>query len=108
MSVLSLVRHAQASLFADNYDDLSALGRNQARRLGEYWARCRIEFDEVYRGPRARHGRPPESAGAPYIRPERRWPDPVDLPDLDEYDLDSRFRPPEPNLARRNPAFADG
>jgi len=37
MSELILVRHAQASLFADNYDELSALGVRQAERLGAYW-----------------------------------------------------------------------
>ena len=38
MGVMTLVRHGQASLFAENYDELSALGRDQARLLGEFWA----------------------------------------------------------------------
>ena len=54
MSVLTLVRHAQASFFADNYDELSPLGRKQARLLGEFWVRRQIDFDEVYCGPRVR------------------------------------------------------
>jgi broad specificity phosphatase PhoE len=58
MSVLTLVRHGQASLFADNYDELSELGRKQARHLGEFWARRRIDFDEVYCGPRMRQEGP--------------------------------------------------
>ena len=45
MSMLTLVRHGQASLFADNYDELSLLGQTQARLLGEFWARRQIDFD---------------------------------------------------------------
>jgi broad specificity phosphatase PhoE len=36
MALIWLVRHGQASFGADHYDRLSALGRQQARWLGEY------------------------------------------------------------------------
>ena len=36
MGTLYLVRHGQASFGADDYDQLSPLGRQQAVRLGEY------------------------------------------------------------------------
>jgi broad specificity phosphatase PhoE len=39
MGTLYLVRHGQASFGADDYDQLSDLGRAQAVRLGEYLAR---------------------------------------------------------------------
>ena len=39
MSVLTLVRHGQASFFAADYDRLSPAGEGQARHLGDYWAR---------------------------------------------------------------------
>ena len=54
MSRLILVRHAQASFFSDNYDQLSPLGESQARALGEHWLRLGISFDEVIVGPRER------------------------------------------------------
>ncbi|MFT7581551.1 MAG: broad specificity phosphatase PhoE [Myxococcota bacterium] len=38
MSRLFLVRHGQASFFSSNYDQLSDLGRDQARRLGAWWS----------------------------------------------------------------------
>ena len=38
MGTIYLVRHGQASLGADNYDQLSALGYRQSHRLGEYFA----------------------------------------------------------------------
>ena len=66
MGQILLVRHGQASLFADNYDELSVLGREQARLLGEFWARRRIDFDEVYCGPRARQRQTAELAGAAF------------------------------------------
>jgi len=64
MSVLTLVRHAQASFHAADYDALSPLGREQARLLGEYWARRGIDFDEVYCGPRVRQRHTAEIVGA--------------------------------------------
>ena len=36
MGTLYLVRHGQASFGADDYDQLSPLGHQQAVRLGEY------------------------------------------------------------------------
>jgi len=107
MSVLTLVRHAQASLFADNYDELSPLGRKQARLLGEFWARRQIDFDEVYYGPRARQRQTAEIAGSAYIRAGRIWPEPVVLAELDEYDLGSILHTLAPALSRQDLAFAE-
>lgn len=44
MATLYLVRHGQASFAAENYDRLSALGRQQSVWLGEYFAERGIEF----------------------------------------------------------------
>ncbi len=49
MSVVYLVRHGQGGT-RENYDSLSELGREQARRLGEYFESHRIRFDAVYSG----------------------------------------------------------
>src|SRR5437868_9862624 len=87
MGVLTLVRHAQASFFADDYDELSPLGREQARLLGEFWVRRRIDFDEVYCGPRARQRQTADVVGSVFTRAGRDWPEPVVLAELDEYDL---------------------
>ncbi len=54
MSQLFLVRHGQASFLADDYDQLSQLGREQARQLGEHWARCGVKIDRALSGPRRR------------------------------------------------------
>ncbi len=55
MAELVLVRHAQASFGADDYDKLSELGWRQSRWLGEYFAERQIAFDRVVRGSLRRH-----------------------------------------------------
>lgn len=55
MGTLYLVRHGQASFGADNYDQLSPLGAQQADRLGAYWRERGLAFDAVLTGTLARH-----------------------------------------------------
>lgn len=55
MPEVYLVRHGQASLGAANYDQLSPLGFEQSRLLGEYFAERDIHFDRVITGAMARH-----------------------------------------------------
>ena len=55
MSILFLVRHAQASFGQDDYDKLSDLGHRQSEWLGEYFAARNILFDRVVTGAMTRH-----------------------------------------------------
>lgn len=55
MGKLYLVRHGQASFGAADYDNLSELGRKQARRLGEYFRDSDQSFDVVFTGTLRRH-----------------------------------------------------
>ena len=55
MGTLYLVRHGQASLGADNYDQLSELGHRQSVRLGEYFAHAGLQFSSVISGTLHRH-----------------------------------------------------
>jgi broad specificity phosphatase PhoE len=55
MTEILLVRHAQASFGAEDYDRLSALGWQQARWLGEYFAERGARFERVVRGSLRRH-----------------------------------------------------
>ena len=50
MGNLYLVRHGQASFGADDYDVLSPLGVQQAKRLGEYFKAKGLEFDAALTG----------------------------------------------------------
>ena len=55
MGTLYLVRHGQASLGADDYDNLSALGQRQSLRLGECLAAKGLQFEAVLTGSLKRH-----------------------------------------------------
>jgi broad specificity phosphatase PhoE len=106
MSVVTLVRHGQASFFADDYDRLSAVGEQQSRHLGQYWAARRVVFDEVYTGPRRRQRQSAELTGAAYRAAGLDWPGPVVLEDLDEYDLHGLLHRLAPQYAQQDHAFS--
>ena len=97
MGKLYLIRHGQASFGAANYDELSDLGRQQARRLGAYW-RARLgkalRFDAVLTGTLQRqiHTWDEIAAGSGMdgVQPER-WPG------LNEYDGTAVLRAYDPN-----------
>ncbi len=55
MGQLYLVRHAQASFGAADYDQLSALGERQSLRLGAYFASKGVVFEAVITGSLRRH-----------------------------------------------------
>jgi broad specificity phosphatase PhoE len=86
MSLLTLVRHGQASYMSMEYDRLSPLGEQQAERLGRYWAKHKICFDRVFSGPAQRHRKSVEIAGDCVRSAGLPWPEPVIVPELDEFD----------------------
>lgn len=50
MSVIYLIRHGQASFGTDNYDQLSAVGREQSAILGSYFAALNEPIHRIYTG----------------------------------------------------------
>ena len=82
MGTLYLVRHGQASFGADDYDQLSATGNQQAVRLGQFWRERGQRFDAVITGTLRRHVQTldgiVEGLGAA--------PEALRLPGLNEYD----------------------
>ena len=85
MALLTLVRHGQASFLESNYDKLSERGERQSQILGEYWLETGAYFDQVYYGPACRHLCTGELVADVYRRAGAAWPEPVTLPELDEY-----------------------
>ena len=83
MGTLYLVRHGQASFGADNYDQLSARGHEQARRLGEYWRERGMVFDAVLVGTLHRHNQTLDGIGEGL---EGLTAPVTTLPGLNEYD----------------------
>jgi broad specificity phosphatase PhoE len=107
MSSLTLVRHGQASFFAEDYDRLSPLGETQASLLGEHWVRLGHTFDEIFVGPRSRQIRTAELVGERFRQAGLPWPEPMALPALDEYDLNGLVSTLIPDLMNRDPRFSD-
>ncbi len=85
MSVLQIIRHAQASYLTDNYDLLSPLGEEQARVMGEHWAESGRRLDRVFVGPKRRHHQTMEAVANVYRGRGLDWPEPEELAELDEH-----------------------
>jgi len=102
MSNLYVVRHGQASFFAEDYDQLSLIGETQSRLLGEYWARRNVVFDAVFTGPCRRHVETARLVGQAYEAAGLAWPAPVVLPGLDEYEAEAVLKQSLPRLVEEH------
>jgi broad specificity phosphatase PhoE len=82
MGQLYLIRHGQASFGAEDYDNLSELGHQQAQQLGAYFKQKNLQFDAVITGTLRRHTQTWEgiAQGAGFTH------EPLQLPGLNEYD----------------------
>ncbi len=98
MGRLLLIRHAQASFLSQNYDRLSDLGERQARLLGEYWAKRNIGFDRACTGPGVRHKDTARLARDACVHAGLQFPEPVVVPEFDEYQGDDVLRRSLPYL----------
>jgi broad specificity phosphatase PhoE len=105
MSRLILVRHAQASFFADSYDQLSPLGESQARALGEHWMRHGLAFDEIVVGPRQRQIQTEQIVRAVYNANGATWPTAEVQPEFDEHGVDQLLGSPLEKLLQAHPAL---
>ena len=82
MGTLYLVRHGQASFGADDYDQLSPRGHEQAVRLGTYWRERGLRFDAVLCGTLRRHAQTLQGIQQGL----EGTPEPLLMPGLNEYD----------------------
>jgi broad specificity phosphatase PhoE len=106
MSELIIVRHGQASFLSGDYDQLSELGMEQARLLGQFWADRDLCPTRFVVGPRKRHRQTADAIlaamAAAGMAPEKT----VEDQRLDEFDWDGLFRYTNSTLAERDPAIA--
>lgn len=93
--MLYLVRHGQASFFAENYDRLSPMGELQARRLGEFFAARGVRFDAAYSGPAVRQQRTVEIIATTMAERGGHCPTPSIIPGLNEHSGDKLLSAPE-------------
>lgn len=75
MGTLIIVRHGQASFHEEDYDKLSPVGEEQARRLGKYWADHGVHIDRAVSGPLLRQRRSAELVREEYERAGHPFPD---------------------------------
>ena len=102
MGRLVLIRHAQASFLEANYDQLSAIGQEQARRLGQHWVRLKLSFHRVYSGPRVRHKDTARIVAELYRDAGLPFPEPVIMEEFDEYHGDAVLEQGLPQLLEKN------
>ena len=98
MSELFLVRHGQASFDADDYDQLSPLGIEQASILSSYWQTMKRRFQHSYCGSLKRQRQTAKGIAACVETPE-----PGVLPGLNEYSSHEIL-----TAFREQHAYADG
>jgi broad specificity phosphatase PhoE len=98
MSLLYLVRHAQASFLQENYDRLSALGEQQSAILGEYWAARKLKFDRAATGPCERQKHTAQFIGRAYRASNQDFPQLQELSEFDEYQAEAVLKRALPQL----------
>ena len=105
MGTLTFVRHGQARPFEKESDQLSAIGEEQARALGQYWAQRGVIFDEVYSGLLVRQVRTAEIVGRCFAEAGLPWPQAQALPEFNEYDANGITGTLIPALAERDKEY---
>jgi broad specificity phosphatase PhoE len=98
MGVIYLVRHGQASFGADDYDQLSPLGQEQAKSLGEWINDCGLTVSAIATGTQKRHRQSAAacSTACPTQEPLR-WQEDAGFNEFDHHEV----------LVRHSPEFAE-
>ena len=104
MSTVYLVRHAQAGT-RDAYDDLSQLGKRQARLLGEHFVSQGIQFASAYVGGLSRQQQTSAEIGTAYADAGVCFPEVCIDSGWDEFDLGRVYREIGPRLSAEDSEF---
>ena len=104
MSRLYLIRHGQAGPRHD-YDRLSPLGEQQSQSLGRYLVSLNVEFAAAYVGRLARQRRTAEVVQAEYQNAGLSFPDLIEEPLWDEFDLGHVYQELAAPLGQDDPRF---
>src|ERR1700691_6139826 len=107
MSRIILVRYAQASFLEPNYDKLSATGEEQARLLGEYWARRGVLFSRACSGPRVRHVQTARIVEEAYRKHGGGFPEVAVMNEFDEYPAEAVLKLGLPQLLEKSQGVHD-
>lgn len=102
MSTITYIRHGQASLFKEDYDNLSELGWQQAELLGQYMAEHNFQVDQIFVGPLKRHAQTLEGIRKGFASKGTLPTNPVILEGLKEHKLPEILRAVKPALIETN------
>lgn len=105
MTRVYLVRHGQAGT-REAYDSLSALGKRQARVLGEYFLSEGIQFAAIFSGTLARQAQTALEVKTAYHDAGARFPEIAWDCGWNEFDLAGIYRDLAPRLCEDDAAFA--
>ncbi len=106
MSYIYLIRHGQAGT-RDNYDALSKIGHEQARRLGEYFAAEGLIFDAALSGGLRRQRETAGEVRCACLRAGLPFPDVEERAEWNEFDLDHVHRNLAPLLCEDDAGFRE-
>ncbi len=106
LSTLYFFRHGQAGL-RDDYDNLSELGHQQARALGEFLAGQELNFSRCLVGGLVRQQKTMAEVQDAYAAASINFPAPVIDPGWNEFDLDGVCAGLAPLIAADDPVFAE-
>lgn len=105
VSILYVIRHAQASFGQKNYDRLSDAGLRQAKVLADHFLSFGPGFDAIYMGRQVRH----QETLAPLLEglSRHRQPHPPLFRDeaFNEYDSETIIKTLIPEFIKEDPAF---
>ena len=102
--MVTLIRHGQAGSRL-NYDDLSAIGHEQSRAVGEWFAQRGIRFDAIITGGLNRQKKTAREIVAAMEEQGIASPSPVVDERWSEFDLDAVYAGMGPHLAREDERF---
>lgn len=94
MGIIYLVRHGQASFGAENYDQLSPLGEEQARQLGRWISDCGQSIQAIATGTQKRHLQSVSACSSACPSPSRgKWLEEPGFSEFDHHEVLVRYRP---------------
>ena len=105
MSIIYLIRHAQASFGEPEYDRLSEAGHRQAAVLADHLEQRGIVFDAIYSGSQRRHKQTLDAFQSHLSAAGRPCPKVLETGAFDEYDSEAILRVLIPLMIEKNPDF---
>lgn len=102
-----MIRHGQASFGKKDYDQLSPLGKKQARILAQHLLDTGVQPDAVYSGTMARQTSTAQEVLAAYRNADRNPPELEILKGFNEYDTTAIVKALFPGMVKDDPSLND-